>query len=211
MKRRFLFTTILTILTCSIQAQDVYLDWAKGVGGISSDNGMSVAVDSQGNVYVAGTYWGTSDFDPGMDTFNLTSNGSYDAFLLKLNQFGEFIWARSWGGLIRDEARSISISNQGNVYVTGIFEDTVDFDPGTGIFNLISNGDFDPFAIKLDENGNFIWAKSWGGKNDDESYSIATDSVGNVYITGYYNDVLVDFDPGIGIFNLTINGTADIF
>jgi len=188
--------------------------WAKSIGGAAGDNGYCITTDASGNVYVTGTYFGTVDFDPSGATFNLTStgpfNGSFDVFVLKLDAGGNFVWAKSMGGTSSDYGRSITTDASGNVYVTGFYQGTVDFDPSGAIFNLTANGFSDVFIQKLDALGNFIWAKSVGGVSEDQGYSIITDDSGNVYIAGYYSDT-TDFDPGVDTFNLTSNGSRDIF
>ena len=184
--------------------------WAKGMGGTGSDAGNSITTDALGNVCTTGDFESTVDFDPGAGTYNLTSNGLDDIFIQKLDASGTFIWAKSMGGTGIDIGKSITTDASGNVYTTGYFQNTVDFDPGAGTFNLTTNGGSDIFIQKLDANGTFIWAKSMGGAGEDYGYSITTDASGNVYTTGYFES-LVDFDPGAGTFNLTINGGTDIF
>ena len=83
-----------------------------------------------------------------------------------------------------DEGQSVTVDSSGNVYTTGKFKGTVDFDPGAETTNLTSNGNFDVFVSKLDSSGNLVWAKSFGGTNEDQSESVAVDSSGNVYTTG---------------------------
>jgi len=98
------------------------------------------------------------------------------------------------------------------VYITGFYDGTVDFDPGPSTFTMTTNGSSgDVFIQKLDANGNFIWAKSMGGTSAKLSRSITTDASGNVYITGYFESSVVDFDPGPGTFNLSSNGNDDVF
>ncbi|MCH8904428.1 MAG: T9SS type A sorting domain-containing protein [Bacteroidetes bacterium] len=184
--------------------------WAKSVGGTSKDGGASITIDIQGNVLITGFYIDTVDFDPGAATFNLTSNGAYDIFIQKLNASGNFIWANSMGAASSDYSNSVTTDASGNVLITGIYQDTVDFDPGAATFNLASNGDLDIFIQKLDAGGNFIWAKSMGGSVIDHGISIAIDTSANVYVTGYYKGT-VDFDPGAATFNLTSNGNTDVF
>lgn len=107
--------------------------------------------------------------------------------LLKSNLSSQnFIWAKSYGGSNHDEAYDLAVDLNGNVYTTGFFAGTVDFDPGPGIFNLTSNSPAysDLFVTKLDSNGNFIWAKSIGGSSEDRGESIAVGSSGNIYVTG---------------------------
>ena len=185
--------------------------WAKKMGGTSSyDEGYSIALDASGNVFTTGIFQGVADFDPGAGTFNLTSAGSYDIFISKLDAAGNFVWAKQMGGIFGEESFSIALDGSGNVFTTGYFDNIVDFDPGAGTFNLTSVGSTDIFISKLDAAGNFVWAKQMGGTMDDRGQSIALDASGNVYTTGYFNGT-ADFDPGAGTFNLTSAGSYDIF
>jgi hypothetical protein len=184
--------------------------WAKSIGGTSLDYGTDIAVDSSGNIYITGEFQLTADFDPGAGTYNLTSLGSYDIFVAKLDSSGNFIWAKSMGGTGYEIGQSIAINSSGDVYTTGRYQLTVDFDPGTGISNLTSAGDTDIFVSKLDSSGNFVWAKSMGDTGSDSGGSIAIDSSGNIYTTGRFAGT-TDFDPGTGSSNLTSAGDYDIF
>ena len=76
----------------------VNFEWAKGIGGSGLDSGLSLAIDSEGNVYTTGSFQGTADFDPGAGTFNLTSAGETDIFISKLDSQGNFEWAKNFGG-----------------------------------------------------------------------------------------------------------------
>ena len=149
------------------------------------------------------------DFDPGDDAFELASSGFTDVFVSKLDDSGNFVLARSMGGSSFDEGRSIAVDCSGNVHTTGVFQQTVDFDPGDGAFELTSGGFTDVFVSKLDDSGNFVWAKSMGGTSFEGAFGIAVDGSGNVPTTGRFQRT-VDFDPGVGIFNLSARGT-DIF
>ncbi len=175
-----------------------HLVWANAFGGSSDDKAMDLDLDSLGNVYVAGNFKETIDADPGTGTYTLTSSGSRDIFIQKSDNNGNFVWAKSIGGSSSDSAFSISIDNQNNVYMTGYFNDTVDFDPGNGTANLTSSGDEDIFILKTESNGNFVWAQSFGGPFIDESNRIFVDAQQNIYTTGVYS-LNVDFDPGPGV------------
>ncbi len=191
--------------------------WVKQMGGVSSDYGESIAIDAAGNIYTTGRFLlqGThaADFDPGPGVYNLTSAGSHDIFVSKLDANGNFVWARRMGGTGNDYAdygRSIAVDAVGNVYTSGRFQNTVDFDPGTGIYNLTSAGDDDVFVSKLDANGNFLCAARMGGIGRDRAYSLAIDGNENCYVAGFFADT-GDFDPGAGTYNLTTVGGFDVF
>lgn len=86
----------------------------------------------------------------------------------------------------------------------------MDFDPGTGTFNLAAIGDPDIFISKFDQSGNFVWAKSMGGSGSDYCKILVVDISGNIYTSGYYA-FKGDFDPGNGTFEMTSKGDNDIF
>ncbi len=184
--------------------------WAKRIGGADNDEGLSIALDASGNVFATGVFRVTTDFDPGAGVFDLTSAGEADIFILKLDASGNFLWAKQMGGVANDFGFSIALDALNNVYTTGSFGDTADFDPGMGTFNFISAGNTDNFVSKLDSNGNFLWAKQLGGTDDDDSYAIAVDASGNVYTVGTFY-AIADFDPGVGTYDLTAAGQYDFF
>ena len=183
-------------------------------GGIVNDYGKSVAVDASGNIYTAGYFAGTADFDPGAGTYNLTSAGSDDAYVSKLNSSGDLVWAKTFGGTVADYGTSVAVDASGNIYTTGYFAGTADFDPGAGTYNLTSAGNDDVFVSKLNSSGDYVWAKTFGGAGGGGDYdrgnSVAVDASGNVYATGHFAST-VDFDPGAGTYNLTSAGWSDVF
>lgn len=208
MKIIVLFFSILILISHNLLSQDLYL--AKSFGGNLGDEGRSIAVDFQGNIYTTGIFNGTVDFDPGPNTFNLTSSGAEDIFLSKLDANGNFVWAKSIGGAGMDLGKDIALDLSGNIYLVGSFESNVDFDLGLGVFSLTSAGDADMFISKIDINGNLIWVKTIGGLNKDIPSSIVLDPLGNIHIAGFFMGT-VDFDPGAAIFNLFSNGAYEIF
>jgi hypothetical protein len=195
------------LATTSIHAQT--FEWAKSFGGTSIDVSNSITVDASGNVYSTGYFRNTVDFDPGVGVFNLTA-GFYDIFVQKLDGSGNFLWAKSFGNTSENQGQSISLDASGNVYTTGFFQGTVDFNPGVGVSNLTATGSWDIFVQKLDTSGNFLWAKSFGSTNFDRGFSITVDDTGNAYTIGYFQGT-GDFDPGAGVSNLSSVGSADVF
>ena len=198
--------------------------WAKTWGGEGYDDGPGVAVDGSGNVYVAGMYASVNiNFDPAGGSGGLghpahDSGILVDVFLSKFDSNGVFQWVRTWGGQGTDEATGIvALDSMNNVYVTGRFACAAtapcDFDPGAGT-DLHSTGSplgkFNAFLSKLDANGNFQWARTWGAVGDDEATGLAVYGAGEVYVAGRFHDT-VDFDPGSGVDTHTSNGQYDMY
>lgn len=119
-------------------------------------------------------------------------------------------WVGSVGGAGTDNALHVTVDNNGNVYTTGYFEGTVDFDPSPAATMLTAVGGFDIFVQKMDANGNLLWVKQMGGNLTEYGYSIATDKYGNVYTMGYFQG-MVDFDPSAATMNVVSNGFYDVF
>jgi hypothetical protein len=254
-------------------------------GGASSAQASRVAVDGSGNVYVVGEFKGTVSFDPagGNPSAVVTShNGTTDAYLSKFASDGTFQWVRTWGGgpvggtgpVGRDAANGVGVDSLGNIYVSGLFQYTVDFNPAGGAtqtsnaggmnnifvskfasdgtfqwvrtwgpsdggaesYSLAVDGSyvyvvgdfsgsgcdfapwgphdyhqnhpatpgspygrlFDSYLSKLDSDGNFVWAKTWGGEGYDDGPGVAVDTSGNVYVAGMYASQTINFDPAGG-------------
>ncbi len=184
--------------------------WVKTWGGPGDEYSPGLAVDTDGFAYITGWFLETVDFDPGPGSDFHTSNGDRDVFLSRLDSSGNLVWVLTWGGTGRDGSRNCALDADGNIYVSGLFEGTVDFDPGPGIIEYSSNGGMDIFLSKLNYNGDLLWVRAWGGLEQDYSAVVAVDYFGNAYITGGFMDT-VDFNPGPGIDNHSSNGSRDAF
>jgi hypothetical protein len=184
--------------------------WTQQVGNTW---GTGVAMDGGGNVYVAGQFYDSSQFGP----FTLTKTNSYQGFVTKLDAARNFLWAKATEGSGGFDAEDVAVDGSGNVYVTGGYAGTVDFDPGPGTYNLTSMGGSDIFVWKLDTAGNFVWAGSMGSVPNDHQNgngAIALDRSSNVYVAGGWGDgpsSRNDFDPGPGTLKLTNKGARDIY
>jgi len=172
--------------------------WVSTFGGTSSDGGEDITVDSSGNSYITGYFKATVDFGAG----NVTSAGSDDIFVLKLNSSGTFQWVSTFGDTSFDVGRGIAVDSSGNSYITGYFGGTVDFGGG----DVTSAGGYDIFVLKLNSSGTFQWVSTFGGTSVDRGEAITIDSSGNSYITGYFQ-ATVDFGGG----DVTSAGNNDIF
>jgi hypothetical protein len=186
--------------------------WSGLIGGNLQDYSSKLTVDISGNVYATGNFQSVADFDPGPGVYNMTSNGGNEAFIVKLNSAGKFVWARSIGGPNGDYGTGVALSmNQDKLYFTGSYNGSgIDFDPGPATYTLAAYGDADTFITKLDSAGNFIWARSVGGYTVDFGTAACTDGSDNIYTIGYFNGTC-DFDPGPSTFTLTPAGNYDIF
>ena len=203
-------TTDVFILKLSPEGNFI---WAKNMGGNSGYNYCSsITIDPLYNIYIAGNFTNTVDFDPGADTFNVAAIGGADIFISKLDSAGNFAWVKTMGGInsASNGASSVIADAAGNVYSTGWYQDTVDFDPGAGTENFIATGGYNSFILKLDTNGNFIWAKNIAGTDYITGTSIVQDPDGNTYATGYFVGT-VDFDPGAGVANIINSGFYNLF
>lgn len=170
-------------------------------------------LDSSNNLYVTGTYSGTLDFDTGPGTSTLGTNPASslgDIFIAKYTAQGELTWVkqlRSQQNVYAQYSSAIIADASGNVYVTGSFYGTMDFDPGAGTTNLSAqSGNTDAFVLKLDSSGAFSWAFDIGGSTSDSGSALALDSSGNLYVVGDYYGSGVDADPGAG--TITLPGVA---
>jgi hypothetical protein len=206
--KQYILGLVLSYMTTALEAQTPA--WVQQMGGKGADVGMAIAVDGFGNVYTAGTFSGKADFDPGPDTFNMSSAGDADVFITKLDASGRFVWAKQFKGSNDDYVSAIAVDADGNVYTTGHFLDTADFDPGEGQDILISTGRADAFISKLDANGNHIWVGKFGGTNNVRGNALALDEDGYLYIAGEFEGG-ADFDPGIAGFFTFSAGALDAF
>ncbi|PCH65271.1 MAG: hypothetical protein COC01_10015, partial [Bacteroidetes bacterium] len=184
--------------------------WAKIVGGSNYDAANGVAVDDSGNVFVGGWFQLTVDFDPGVDSVKLTSTGSADIFILKLNSAGNYVWVKTIGGGALDQVTALAMDKDGDIYAVGTAEGGIDFNAGAGTDILNNNGSNDAFVTKYSNAGNYQWAINIGGGSYDYAYGVDVDIRKNVYLIGAHYGT-IDMDPGPGTVNYPSVGDYDIF
>jgi hypothetical protein len=187
---------------------DGNLAWVKSFGSMSPEYGTGITADAQGNVYVTGVFDTDTDFDPGTGTHILSSNGQQDIFLVKLDAAGNFSWAGNVGGGAYDESTSVGVDGAGNIYLSGYFNDTADFNPGPGTFEMTAAGMNDNFVAKFSASGELIWAKQYGSAEFEAALAMQVTAAGDQYITGFYNGT-ADFDPGAGVFEMTASASSN--
>jgi hypothetical protein len=179
--------------------QNGYLQWVKQAGSIYDDTPSSIAVDSNGNCYVTGQIENNARFGQ----FTVLTNGtSIDGFITKLDNDGNFLWAKSFGSNHFDIGTSISYFSEGYLFLTGQINGTAFFDNIT----VQHNGGNDIFIARYDLNGNISLAKGFGGNNNENANNIFINNLGNILVTGEFE--------GIGVFDTThLNslGHTDLF
>ncbi len=176
------------------------------IGGVGPDQSNDVALDEFDNVYMAGQFSGSVDFDPtkGVD-IHTSQGGNWDIFITKINSDNNYGWTITIGGNGAESARAIALS-ENYIYVAGEFVGpdfqpgySLDFDPTEGIDIHTSQGSQDLFVMKLHKSGSYVWTKSMGGNFNSGAivlpYDMTVDSVGDVITTGTFI-YTVDFDPG---------------
>lgn len=193
---------IFSVIFCFADSTIVNCQLVKSIGGTNAEYGQAISYDAAGNIYVIGNFRGKVDFDPGPKTFFLQSSCPCDesdplipdVFFAKYSKNGAFVWAKKIGGSGYDYGRAIGVDSVGNVYITGSFESTADFDPGTSVKNLVSSGGKDIYLAKYNANGEYVWAENIGGVGFDEGNTLSVNNAGIVTIAGYFGSI-VDFDP----------------
>jgi hypothetical protein len=208
--KRLYALAILLISGFALNAQNLGVTWARSIGGTGNERLQFITTDAAGNVYVAGAFEATVDFDPSATTLNLVSAGQSDAFFAKYSSAGALVWAKQLGSTGQDEIYGITVDGSGNVYVAGYFSNTVDFNPDAAITNRTSGGLQDGFYGKYTSTGAFTWVNQFGSSGNDYAYNVAVDAGSNVYVAGVFTGT-VDFDPSGATLNKTFVGGDDAF
>jgi hypothetical protein len=173
--------------------------WTYTIGGAGDDFPAGVEIDATGDIFLAGSFEGTVDFDPGP---GVDAHAALDdpcdclrnAFLVKLSPNGTYQWTKSFRPLDGSvHANELARDASGNLIITGYLGGLVDFDPGVDIHL----GGSDIFVTKLDGDGGYLWTRTFGGSGFDSGRDVCVDAKGNIYVTGIFRG-RADFDPGPG-------------
>ncbi len=166
----------------------------------------TMTIDNGNNIYLAGRFSQTTDFDPGPGTYTLTPTNYADLFLLKLTPAGNFISVLKFGSG-NQNVKNIKVDLNGNIYMAGLFSVTADFDPGAGVVTLAATSGAQPFLMKLNPGAGLIWANTISVPSSSTSVSCESmdiDERGNLYLTGFFTGT-IDFDPGTGVYPMNGN------
>jgi len=202
---------VLIALLCSINFYSFSqsLSWVQQIGNpnnLNSEVGVITSLsDLNNDTYFIGSFKGTVDFDNSSSVNTRTSVGPFDMFLLKEDANGNFLWVKQFPCLSNSPnsglfPKNMTTDNNGNIYVTGAFEDSVDFDPSPNVYKMYSYGVFssviNTFVLKLTHNGDFVWAKQMGGVTLNTSWGqgVKIDVAGNIYMVSNFSGT-IDADP----------------
>jgi hypothetical protein len=174
--------------------------WSGDYGDALSQQITAVAADAAGNVYLAGEFLGTLTF--GNTTLICAGHG--DAFLVKLNASGAFLWGLRFGDAPNSQrSTAVAVDSTGNVFLAGTFEGSM----VVGNNTLMAGTGFDAFVAKFDTSGNPLWSFAYGdGSDEDGAFGIAVDPQNNALVAGTFSGTI---NLGNGV--LTATGFSDIF
>lgn len=187
-------TTWTDAALAKLDSRDGAVQWGEQVEGIFQDFALVVAVDAAGYPYLHGMLWDVAKFDD----IEIECNGedNCDTFLAKFDvEDGHALWAEALGGTSLEFVEAIAADDHGYLYLAGAFWEETDF----GGHRLVSAGESDGYLVKVDGDGNVLWAKSVGGSGEYDSIcDIAVDDDGLLHLAGVF-DGTADFDPGPGV------------
>lgn len=185
-------------------------NWSHTYGNIQDDRSIDFCVTNTGDIIQTGVFTGTVDFDPtsGVDNRTSSPSSSENPFIQKIDEFGNVLWTRTFNSSFMFIS-AIACDKNGDIYLTGQFYNTVDFDPGAGTSN-ISAVTTDAFLLSIDASGNFKFAEKLSGPGINSGKTIYVDELINIYITGSFNDS-IDLDPSVSTNYVSTVGGKDIF
>ena len=180
--------------------------WARSATGVRSENGLDVFIDKSGEVVVAGVFSSTTSTFDTILINNTSIPYNWDIFLAKYNSNGDLSWVKHSGGAAAEWSQGVVVDTNGNIYLTGTFENpSITFD--TISINNSGPGSREVFLTKYNATGNALWTKSIAGINNDEVNSIFIDDSGYVYLTGGYLSANLIIDT----ITLISNGNSDAY
>jgi len=165
-----------------------------------------VAFDTNGEIILAGTFFGNADFDPSLESYILNGSSKGNAFIARYLSDGSLIFALQFSSGINIAAEDLKIDKANNIYLSGIFSGTADFDPGPGVQNKTSSGTYgtnqDIFMVKISPEGYFSFAHVFGKQYKNYGSQLLIKPNNNVVLVAYFL-YSADMDPGPGNSNIS--------
>lgn len=173
------------------------LGWARGAGGLGTDDGRAVAIDTAGNVVITGHVQGLADLGGG------TLGGAVQSLAVaKYSSAGAHLWSRAYGSTFGATGNGVALTPTGSVLLSGSFQ-------GAGVFGatiLTSAGTEDIVVEALTSTGTPLWSARYGGTLADRAWAITADAAGHPVLAGSF-DYFVDFGSG----PILTSGNGDVF
>ena len=212
MKTQILSSLLLLLIYCTCSAQELKVDWINQYNSVGSCIIESKCIDSIGNIYYGGTFKGEANIKFGKDSVSLvssyytdnnTSGFTTDFFISKVDKDGHLIWIKKYSSIKNDAFSKIILDSSQNLIVVGSSGDNLDFDPDPNkTKNVYGN-----FMLRLSKDGNFLNVYSL--PFNDVS-ALKTNSIGDIFLTGFVSAGIVDFDVTDSIYKVNTNGQSFI-
>lgn len=219
MKPNFTFQSVMVLLSWMtpsvVSAQSLLWETHATPDNNLMTDPRAMAHDADGNIVVAGYYYsfGDSAFVDSENEINgLPSNANeINAFVAKYTPAGQLIWARPFLGTALGHAYGVAVDGSGDIYVTGMFVGTVDFNGGPSDYPMtVADMSEDGFLVKYRGSGEFMWARQFPSSGYSEGHSVAVSNLNEIYVTGAFSETM-DLDPTAVTLEVSSNGERDIF
>lgn len=209
--KEILFSLQMLLIFSISNAQSFNWAWAKGVGGVDNETSYSSATDSQGNLYVVGTF---SSSSINVGSYTLTNNvyPNYSLFIIKYDANNNVLFAKnsSGGEIYYNNRPEIVCDKNDNFYISASYQSaSISLDNLTLTNNSSISSDVQFFILKSNSSGNYLWAKSYGNNGSALVSDIAVNSSNKIAVTGYFRSPTLDFDSYT--LNIANQGSASIF
>lgn len=177
--------------------------WEKSFGGSETELAESVVETADGDLVVVG-------FSFSQDNHLTDNKGEADLWVFKIDESGEMIWQKNYGGSAMDWAESVVQDEEGNLIIAG-YTSSNDGDVAE------NNGNYDFWVIKLDSSGNLLWEKTYGDEIDNLATYVITTQDNNYIVAGYKTDEsyvssqwIIKIEPSAGelLWEKTFEGTG---
>jgi hypothetical protein len=194
-----------------LRATDGSLVYGTFLGGAGGDGVSAISVDGFGNAFVTGLTQSSTGF-PLTGSLDTTLGGTQDAFVVKLDASGGFVYGTLVGGNLTDAGRGIAVDGSGRAYVTGSSSSSGGTFPILNAIDPSQGGSNDAFVVRLNVNGTVSYGTFLGGSGNDVGNGIAVDTAGNAYVTGITSSTTATWGPGMTAgLDTTYNGSGDSF
>lgn len=188
--------------------------WSKLMGGSGDDKSNDIAIDESGNIYITGEFEDQSDFNPDGGEDVRISTGDHDVFLTKINPNGSYSWTKTFAAGETALGKKVTVDETGNIYLSGYFWGSADFDPGQETDIKQSVGNSDIFLTRINKDGTYSWTRTFEPEvvTLDETGCLYLSAIpgGEIYLAGLFYSSM-DLNPGNGKDMVTSNGYSDAF